>query len=158
MAESIEKKVEELLMQGMGKREIYNRLKKSRDTHKLTFYINNIATVAARKRFQYLNLLLVTPLIFITAKKLIGIFSFGMMGVTVLLSLVVPVINIYVLREVLRFRRLGYQFLFIISILSLLQPENHFLPEFSTFVFMIILSGYLYFHVFPKNEIIQNAG
>jgi len=154
MADATEKKVEELLLQGLNRRQIFIQLQNSTPARKLIFFINNSALPGDRKKFQLLNLLLVLLFTFITAKKLLAIFSFGMMGITLILSLVVPVVNIYVLREILRFRRIGYQFLFVLSLLSLLQPENHFLIETILFVVIGAISAFLYLKMFPQMALV----
>jgi hypothetical protein len=150
MTEKIEEQIERLLQEGKGKKKIWEDLKGREDQHKLLFYLNNISLPKERRKYQYLNLALVTVLVFLTAKKLIAAFSFGKFDPWLLLMLVVPIVNLYVLREILRFRKIGYQFLFILSILALLQPENHFRQEATLLVVMIGLSGYLYLRLFPK--------
>ena len=154
MADKIEKDIEELLQKGKNKKEIWKQLGNGQDQNKVLFYLNNSSQPRDRKRFQVINLLLALVLLFITAKKLITAFSFGTLDLFLLLSLVVPVINIYVLREILRFHRIGYQFLFVLSCLSLLQPENHHEQELFILGLLIGLSGYLYKQMFPaKNQI-----
>ncbi|MDH4321436.1 MAG: hypothetical protein OEV73_08065 [Desulfobulbaceae bacterium] len=154
MADETEKNVEELLLQGLTRQQVFQRLQHSAPARKLLFFINNSALPGDRKKHQLLNLLLVLLFTFITAKKLLAIFSFGMMGITMLLSLVVPIVNIYVLREVLRFHRLGYQFLFVLSLLSLLQPENHYLLEALLLVVIGAVSAFLYLKMFPKEALV----
>ncbi len=88
-------------------------------------------------------------------KKLLAAFAFGTLDIYLLLALVVPTINFYILREILRFHRLGFKFLFILSILSLVQPENHHMQEIAILSIMIGLSGYLYKKMFPENELIK---
>jgi hypothetical protein len=93
-----------------------------KEPFKILFHLKNSSLPRDRKKIQVINLFLALVLLFITAKKLITAFSFGVLDIFLLLSLVVPMINIYVLREILRFHRIGYQFLFVLSCLSLLQP------------------------------------
>ena len=154
MADSIEKEIEELLQKGKSKREIWKKLRQGKEPHKALFHLNNSSLPDERKKFQVINLLLAIVLTFLTAKKLITAFSFGALDIFLLLGLVVPIINIYILREILRFHRIGYKFLFILSILSLLQPENHHTQELFILGLMIGLSGYLYRQMFAdKDEI-----
>ncbi|MGV1098834.1 hypothetical protein ACUUL3_05425 [Thiovibrio sp. JS02] len=152
MAEKIEEKIERLLQEGKSRLAILSELKGKEDPQKLLFYINNVSRPADRKKYQVHNLALVLVLTFVTTKKLITAFSFGALDLFLLISLVVPVINIYLLREILRFRKIGYQFLFVLSILSVLHPENHFPREAALLGSMIGLSGFLYFKMFPKKE------
>jgi len=152
MAATIEEKIERMLVEGKKRSEIVLELKGKEDPQKLLFYINNISRPADRKKYQILNLALALALTFVTTKKLITAFSFGVLDFFLLVSLVAPVINIYLLREILRFRKIGYQFLFVLSLLSVLHPENHFALEATLLFTIIALSGFLYFTMFPKKE------
>lgn len=155
MSQSLEEKIEVALTAGKSRRRIVEELKQSEDPQKLLFHVNNISDPRVRGKFLYLNLLLALLLLFLTSKKLLAIVLFGAFDLLLFLSLVVPIINFYLLREVLRFRRIGYQFLFVLSILSLLHPENHFFPEFPILLTIIALSGLLYLQIFPKAEMIK---
>ena len=152
MANITEKEIEAFLLQGRNKKEIWETYKDGEESQKVLFYLNNSATIEHRKKFMVPTLTLSALLLFMTAKKLLAAFSFGSLDVYLLLALVVPMINFYVLKEILRFHRLGFQFLFILSILSLVQPENHHLQEITILVVMIGISGYVYKQMFPKNE------
>ena len=152
MTKKLEDRIEEELLAGKNRKTILDNLRQTEDLRKLLFFLNNISQPARRKKYQFFNLLLVVLLTFVTFKKLITAFAFGRFDLFLLISLVVPTINLYLLREILRFRRIGYQFLFVLSILSLLHPENHFLPEATRQIMLIALSGFLYFKIFPKKE------
>jgi len=89
-----------------------------------------------------------------TLIKLWGAAAIGGVNLVFFMALVVPAINFYVLKKLLRFRRIGYQFLFILSLIALFHPENHHILEMSLTVAMILLSGFLYLRVFPKAEMI----
>ncbi len=154
MASELEKKIDGLLLAGEGKKNIWQKLKKN-EPHKILFYINNISHPADRKKFLLVNLILVLALTFITVKKLLTAFSFGAVDISLFLSLVVPTINIYVLQEILRFHRMGYRFLFVLSCLSLVQPENHHAQELGILLLMIVLSGFLYKKMFPEKDVIK---
>ena len=159
MSKSLEREVEELLTQGVKKKDIFHKLGTGDEKakSKVLFYINNMTTPEKKKAYQYINFFLVILLAFITANKLIAIFvAFQMTGfMMTLLNLIVPAVNLHVMREILRFRRLGYQFLVVISILSLLQPENHAPREMSIFVILACGAAYLYFKIYPKKAILQ---
>lgn len=152
MADKIEQEIEKLLQQGKEKKEIWRTLRGGDEPHKALFHLNNSSLPRDRKKFQVINLVLAVILLFVTSKKLLTAFSFGALDLFLLLSLVVPVINIYVLREILRFHRIGYKFLFILSFLALLQPENWHNQELFLLGLMIGLSGYLYKQMFPGKE------
>ncbi|MDH5298464.1 MAG: hypothetical protein OEV91_05540 [Desulfobulbaceae bacterium] len=156
MTDPIEAKVEELLRQGLDRRAAHRRLADTADRAKLLFFLNNSALAADRNRLQLPNLLLALLLGFVTAKRLIAIFSFGVIDLFLFLSLVVPMVNVYVLREVLRFHRLGYQFLLVLAALSLLQPENRLPLELTIYATMIGLTGFLLAKLFPKTALIPS--
>ena len=151
---NIEKKVEELLQEGYSKKAVWNKLKDADNPRKVLYYVNNSSMPPLRKKYQYLNLVLVVLLTFITVKKLLVAFSFGALDLALLLSLVVPIVNIHILREILRFRRLGYKFLCIVSLLSLVHPENRYLQETSILLTLSALSGYILVSLFPKTDMI----
>jgi hypothetical protein len=151
----IEKEVEQLLQQGESKNEIYRRLAREENRSALIFYLNNTSLPSDRRSFQVLNLVLATILLFVTLKKLIAAFAFGVFDLWLLLMLVVPVINLFILRQILRFRRLGYQFLLVLSLLALLQPENHHLQEAFLLALMIGLAGFLYLRLFPRRRMMR---
>jgi hypothetical protein len=152
MADKIEKEIEQLLAEGRKKPQIWKQLRKGEKPYKALFFLNNAAKPEDRRKYQILNLFLALILGFITFKKLLTALSFGSLDIFLLLGLVVPIINIYVLREILRFHRLGYRFLFVLSCLSLLQPENHHLQEIIFILLMIAASGYLHLQMFPGKE------
>lgn len=154
-AQSLEEKIEAALTSGESRQATLERLKQTEDPQKLLFHLNNISNPAVRGKYLYLNLLLALILLFVTSKKLLAIVLFGAFDLLLFLSLVVPIINFYLLREILRFRRIGYQFLFVLATLSLLHPENHFFPEFPLHLAIIGLSGLLYLKMFPKAELIK---
>ncbi|MBU0729664.1 MAG: hypothetical protein KKE17_07805 [Proteobacteria bacterium] len=156
MAEKIDKIVERMLQEGLGKPAIWRKLKDREDHQKALFYLNTSSYPADRKKVQFHNLVIAAVLTFITFKKLIVAFSFGVLDLFLFLSLIVPIVNVYVLREVLRFRKIGYQFLFVLSILALVQPENHHWQEASLLFILISISGYMYLTLFPKKAEIKD--
>lgn len=157
MQGKIEEKIERLLGEGKGRKVILKTLQDHEEPGKLLFHLNNISRPRDRGRYQVHNLVLVLILAFVTAKKLLAVFSFGALDLVLLISLVAPVINLYLLREILRFRRVGYQFLCVLSLLALLLPENHFLPEALLQIFMAGLAGFLYLRLFPAREMVREV-
>ncbi len=155
MADKIEKEIEKLLADGLEKPRIWRQFRKGENPHKALFFLNNASRPEDRRRYQLLNLALALVLGFVTFKKLLTALSFGSLDIFLLLGLVVPIINIYVLREVLRFHRLGYRFLFVLSCLALLQPENHHVQEIVLTFLLIGISGYLHLRMFPGKEQIK---
>lgn len=155
LKQPLEDQIEQALTSGESRREIMARLRQTEDPQKLLFHLNNISNPGVRGKYLYLNLLLALVLLFVTSKKLLAIVLFGAFDLLLFMSLVVPIINFYLLREILRFRRIGYQFLLVLATLSLLHPENHFFPEFPLHLVMVAISGLLYLKMFPKSELIK---
>jgi hypothetical protein len=149
MSDETRKTISVLLMNGKGRKQIYDQLKSQEDPARLAFLLNNEALLKDRKKYQYVNLLTAILLAWLTAIKVLDAMAFGRFDLYWLASLVVPLINLYVLRKILRFQRIGYQFLFVISCLALLRPENRQLPEIMIIVMLLGLSGFLYFKMFP---------
>ncbi len=155
MAEPIEKKIEQRLLAGEDKEMIWQDLQKESEPEKSLFHLNNKASLKDRVSYQLINLALALALAFLTAKELITIFSFGKLDIAFLTGLVVPIINIYILKEVLRFHRLGYQYLFVLTTISLILPKNHGTLELSLSLLLIAASGFLYMKLFPKKGVIK---
>ncbi|ADH85656.1 hypothetical protein [Desulfurivibrio alkaliphilus] len=153
--QSLEERIEEALLSGQSRRQIIERFKDEEDPQKLLFHVNNISHPAIRGRYVYLNLLLGLILLFVTSKKLLTIVQFGAIDLFFFMSLVPVVINFYLLREILRFRRIGYHFLLVLAPLSLLLPENRLYPEFPLIIIMTALTGFLFLKMFPRRELIK---
>lgn len=158
MKEKNEEKIEHLLGQGKSRKAILTMLENREEAGRLLFSVNNISRPQDRSKYQVHNLVLALVLAFVTTRKLITIFSYGAVDLVLLISLVAPVINIYLLREILRFRRIGYQFLSVLSLLALLLPENYFLPEAGLQLLMAGLAGFLYLRMFPGKEMVRETG
>ncbi len=152
MAKDVEGQIEKLLKKGLSKREIRARLQGSIEDSELDFFLKNTPYPKDKERYLFLNISLFAILLVITLKKLYFALSFGQFGIVMLLALVVPTVNLYLLREIMRFRRLGYQFCFILSALSLINAENRAFPEIILIPLMIILSGFLYWEMFWKHD------
>jgi hypothetical protein len=158
MAKELTKKVEHLLREGKTKDQVWRNLKGNENHEKLVFQLNDQPTLKNRQTFLLLNLPLAALLLIMTGIKLFAAMSIGQANYLFFLSLVVPMINIYVLKKILRFRRNGYQYLFVLSFLSLFQPENHRLIEIMIIGIMLFLSGFIYLRMFPKKERIKLPG
>ncbi|MDW7772360.1 MAG: hypothetical protein SCH71_05645 [Desulfobulbaceae bacterium] len=154
MSRSLDKEVEELLRLGKGKKEIYKRLQTPKNKAKLVFYLNNKSTLARRKEFMWINLFLSAALLGMTIRRLLAISITGHFDFFLFFDFIVPTINFYVLREILLFQRTGYQFLAILTGLALIYPENRIMPDLLINLGMIALALFLYFRIFPKQEVI----
>jgi hypothetical protein len=107
---------------------------------------------ADRSRYKFINYLLALALVVMTAEKVWAAMAFGRFDLYFFASLVVPTINIYILAEVWKFRRRGYQFLFVLSCLALIRPENHTSLMLILLAVQISLSAFLYLQIFPKTK------
>ncbi len=145
---SLEEKIEALLQKGLSKKEIRKRLLGQEDTRQLDFFLNNLAYPEDRRRYQIINFSLVLILGFVTIKKFFFALSFGSISLTTLLALVVPTVNVYLIREIISFRRVGYQFLAVLSALSMLNAENRAFPEVILVPAMTMISAFLYLKLF----------
>lgn len=149
-------KVDQLLGQGLDRHQIWRKLSRTADQDDLYHYLNSTSLPAARKKFLFLNLILVGVLSFMTFKKVLIALALGLQGLFLVLALVVPAVNIYVLWRLARFKRAGYQYLFVLSGLSLLQAENRLSPELPMVAVMIFLSAFLYLRMFAKKQLISD--
>ncbi len=144
----LEDRVEKLLKKGLKKKEIAAKLKDIDEDGELEFYLKNMSYPSDRIRYQFVNLSLFIILLFITIKKLYFALSFGQLSIIMLLAMVVPTVNIYLLREIMRYRRTGYLFCMVLSALSLINAENRAFPEIILVPAMVFLSGFLYAKLF----------
>ncbi len=152
MDKAIEKQVEALLEKGLSKEEIKKKLLREGNEGELIYHLKQIPYPEDKKRFKVISYLLLCILLFITLKKLAFVLSFGVFNFYILLLLVVPAINIYLFIKIVKFKRMGYQFLAILSIISLVNAENRQLPEIILIPIMSGLSGYLLWKMFIERE------
>lgn len=154
MSKSLDKQVEELLRRGKGKKEIYRELQTQENRTKLAFFLNNKTSLARRKKYMWINLSLCAALLGMTIRRLLAISFTGHFDFLLFFDFIVPTINFYVLREILLFQRTGYQLLAILTGLALLYQQNRVLPDLLINLGMITLAMFLYFRMFPKEEVI----
>jgi len=153
MKDELTHQVDALLSEGKNRFQIWKRLKNSENAESLRHCLNNKTLLKDKKAYRYLNIFLSLILLFVTTSKILlavdtetGIYFFA--------SLVVPMINLYILREVLFFRRSGYLFLCILSAISFIHQENRHFPEFLFILAMIAIAAFLYVKLFPKKLLI----
>lgn len=157
-----EQAIRHALQQGRLKKEILTSLSQKYDTGDLLFYLNNIPEEQQRRHYLWLNRLLCLCLFLITIKKLYDLAMLQLLAIQtghfspiLLLDLIVPMINFYILSKLIRFHRQGYQFMAILGILALIRPENRIMPDMPIYLLIIILSFHLLFRLFPKNNILK---
>ena len=153
MKDELTHQVDMLLSEGKSRFQIWKRLKSNENAAALRHCLNNKALLKDRKAYRYLNILLTLILLFVTTSKILGVVLFAK-GLYIFISLLVPMINMYILKEVFTFRRSGYMFLTILSTLSLAYQENRHFPEILFVLAMIAIASFLYFRLYPKKLLI----
>lgn len=158
MAEVLEKQAEQLLLAGEGKRAIMVRLATDGNRARLLAILNNKTLLSRRRRYMWVNLALAGTLLFVTVKRLLAISAAGHYDFYLLLDFIVPTINFYVLRDILRFQRTGYQLLTVLTALALVYPANRVLPDLIIHLAMIGTAIFLHLRLFPRNELLRDSG
>jgi len=153
MKDELTQQVDMLLSEGKSRFQIWKRIKNNENAAALRHCLNNKALLKDKKAYRYLNIFLSLVLLFVTISQVKlavdiekGIYFFA--------SLVVPMINMYILKEVIFFRRSAYMFLFILSALSFIHQDNRNFPEFLFILAIIAMAAFLYFKLFPKKLLI----
>ncbi len=166
MKDALTYQVDKMLSEGKSRSHIWKRLKSSENRAALRHTLNNKALLEDKKAYRYVNILLTLILLFVTTSKILGVALIALgyepvpMGVPLpkslysMVSLIVPVINMYILKEIFFFKRSGYMFLAILGTLSLVYQENRHFPEILFVLAMIGISSFLYFKLFPKKLLI----
>lgn len=155
----LEQLVRQELRQGHGKKNILSRLSGNHDKNNLLFYLNNLPEEQQRRQHLWTNRLLCVVLLILTLTKLyfmamlqMTAIATGQFSLLLLLDLIVPMINFYVLSKLIHFHRQGYQFMTILGTLALIQPENRVMPDLAMYLVIIGLSVFLLLQLFPKQK------
>ncbi|MCF8127831.1 MAG: hypothetical protein K9N10_04910 [Deltaproteobacteria bacterium] len=166
MKDALTYQVDKLLSEGKSRFHIWKRLKGSEDADALRHTLNNKALLKDKKAYRYLNILLTLILLFVTTSKILGVALIALgyepippglpvpKNIYVLVSLIVPMVNMYLLKEVFFFKRSGYMFLALLTTLSLVYPQNRHFPEILFVLAIIGISSFLYLKLFPKKLLI----
>ncbi len=156
---TIEQLVRQELRRGYKKQEILSRLSKKGDRDDLIFYLNNLPEEQQRRRYQWTNRLLCLLLTVLTVGKLyfmamlqLAAMDAGQFSPLLLINLIVPMINFYVLSKIIRFHRQGYQFMIVLGVLAFVRPENRAQPDLTLYLCITALSVFLLLRLFPKKE------
>ena len=158
MAEPLEKQTEQLLLAGENKKAIMVHLATDENRARLLAILNNKALLSRRHRYLWVNLALAGALLFVTLKRLLAISAAGNFDFYLLADFIVPTINFYVLREILRFQRTGYQLLTVLTALALIYPANRVLPDLILHLGIIGASLVLHLQLFPRSELLTDSG
>ncbi len=146
----ISQEVDRLLKSGQDKKKVWRQLRQDDNEAQLAFCLNNNSLPGDHAAYRYINYFLSLALLVMTMLKTWEAVSIGRFDLYFIALLVVPTINIYVLLEVWNFRRRGYQFLFVLSCLALIRPENHVSFMLVLLAVQISLSAFLYLKIFPS--------
>jgi hypothetical protein len=155
MSRETDNEIARLIAEGKTKKEIARILSRSMEPDAYERFLRNHAERSKKEKYNGLNWLLVVMLAAVTFYKLGEIlgpmFDHGVHNVLIAAwGLLVPAVNLGILWYVYRYHRLGYLFLFVLAVLSLLRPENQNLMGLVQTVPLVVLSGFLYLKLFPK--------
>ncbi|MCF6187491.1 MAG: hypothetical protein L3J49_08475 [Desulfobulbaceae bacterium] len=154
-----EQLVRKELDRGHTKQEILARLSKKGDRDDLVFYLNNLPEEQQRRQYLWVNRLLCLLLTVLTVGKLyvmarlqLAAMGSGQFSPLLLINLIVPMINFYVLSKIIRFQRQGYQFMIVLGVLAFVRPENRAQPDLTLYLCITALSILLLLRLFPKKD------
>ena len=157
--DTLEQRIRRELAAGRGKKQVLAELSRKHDREEVLSIVNTIPDEDRRQRYRWLNWLLCLLLFLVTAKKLYDIAILQLTAVAVhqfspllLLYLIVPMINFYVLGKLVRCHKQGYQFMIVLGVLALVRPENRISPDIWFYLVIIGLSIFLLRQLFPKNH------
>ncbi len=153
MKDELSNQIDLLLSKGNDRFQIWKRLKNSENESSLRQHLNNKALLKDKNTYRYLNIFLFLILLFVTISKILLTVDTEK-GIYFITALVVPMINMYILKEILFFRRSGYLFLCILSAMSFIHQENRYFPEFLFILAIIAIAAFLYFKLFSKESLI----
>lgn len=159
MADPLEQQVLAELKNGTGKQNILKKLATTENREDLVWYLNYFPSGKGREEAKWLNWLLIIVLLALTVNKLyfialvqLNAVAFSQFSPLLLVDLIVPAINFYVLSKIVRFHREGYQFMTVFGVLALIRPENRLMPNLGMYIVIIALSVFLLLRLFPKQE------
>lgn len=155
MRQPLEKEIKILLKKNTSKQAIFKMLVTATNRTELTHLLNNLPLEERRNKSFFVTLILLILLALLTTKQFLFVFLHESSNVSLILGLIGPMIHIFIIRELLLSHRVAYQLLPLLSVLALFRPENRILPDMYMYLCMAVLSGILYFFLFPKKELIQ---
>lgn len=152
MRQPLEKEIKILLRKNQDKKTIYTKLATETNRNDLAHLLNNLPSGSRRKKTFFITLFILILLALLTTKQFLFVFLHESSNVSLILSLIGPVIHIYIIRELILGHKIGYQLLPLLSVLALFRPENRIIPDIYMYICMALLSGLLYLFLFPKKE------
>ncbi len=158
---NIEQLVRKKLADGKNSKQILSSFADGESREEALYFLNNLPAENQRRRYLWLNRVLCLLLFIITVKKLYDMavlqltaIAAGQFSPLLLLDLIVPMINFYVLSKLFRFHRQGYQFMAVLGVLALFRPENRIQPDLWIYLTLIGISIFLLRKFFPENHAI----
>jgi hypothetical protein len=155
MRNPLEIEIKRQLRQHQSKKDIFAALCTEENKDTLEHMLNNLPTHKRNKKMLPLRIIMLILLILLTTKQFLFVYLHEASSVDLMLGLIGPLIHLYIMREILRNHRLGYQILPLLSILALLRPENRITPDMYMYMTMALLSGLLFLLLFPTKERIK---
>jgi hypothetical protein len=163
MADPLERQVLAELKSGAAKTTILKKLASGDNRDDLVWYLNHYPTGRGRSQNLLINWLLIIVLLALTVKKLyfialvqLNALAIGQFSPLLLVDLIVPAVNFFVLTKIIRFNRQGYQFMAVLGVLALVRAENRVMPDLAMYLVIIGLSLFLLLRLFPKQERIED--
>jgi hypothetical protein len=155
MRQTLEKEITVLLQKNQSKDAIYKALVTDSNRNELINLLNSLPITRRRKKTLIITLVLIILLAMLTIKQCLFLYLHENSNVSLILGFIAPIIHVYVIRELMHGHRLAYQILPLLSVLALFRPENRIVPDMYMYMSMAVLSGALYFYLFPKSEQIE---
>ncbi len=152
MHNPLEKEIKRRLKQNQSKKDILAQLATAQNRGVVVHMLNNLPRHTKNRQMLPLRLVVFSLLLLLTIKQFLFVYLHESSSVDLMLGLIGPFIHVYVMRELLRNHRLGYQILPILSLLALFRPEVRIFPDIYMYLGMAFLSGLLFFVLFPKKE------
>ncbi len=159
-----ERKIRQILARASDRHHVWMQLRKQGDPRELISALNSYPTANRRRLWGWLSWLAVFLLLLLTIKQVyrtallfIVAVSAGQFTPVLLLELVVPAINFYLLNKLISMQRQGFLFLAILMLLALFRPENRLMPDMALSLVLAGTGALLYFCLFPRKELLQGC-
>lgn len=156
MANPLEKEIKARLRQNLSNKEIYQSLATEQNSGEVQHMLNNLPAEGLNRKMLPLRIVLLILLLFLIIKQFLFVYIVEQSSVDLTLGLIDPLIHVYLMRELLRNHRLGYQIVPILSVPALLRPENRITLDTYMYTGMALLFGFLYLILFPKRDNLDN--
>ncbi len=155
MRNPLETEIKRRLRQQQSKKDIFADLSTEENKDTLEHMLNNLPVHERNKKMLPLRIVMFILLILLTIKQFLFVYLHEASSVDLMLGLIGPLIHVYIMRELLRNHRLGYQMLPVLALLALFRPENRITPDMYMYMTVALLSGLLFLFLFPKKERIE---